>query len=129
MFQGKTTIGEIMGDTNLRFCAPINSPSGLNRPHNVNKTDGFKYRSDGTERPSVLNGRVQKDQFEAYISNVSIDTYDLLVVNIDNNIYNPCKEYLMQLPTGYLAASLIGQTNNPHVVQTTQNGLNPQFEL
>ena len=129
LFQGKANLGEIMGDTNLRFCAPVNTPSGLNRPHNVHKDDGFKYRSDGTERSTVLNGRIQADKFEAYIANVSVDTYDLLVVNIDNNIYNPCTEYLMQLPTGYLAASLIGQTHNPHVVQTVQNGFDPQFEL
>ena len=118
-----------MGDTTLRMCTFVNTPSGLNRPHNVTRKDGFKYRPDGTKRPTSLNGRAQNDKFESYIENVSIDTYDMILVNIDNNIFNPCTEYLMQLPTGYLAASLIGQTHNPHVVQSTQNGNDTSFQL
>ena len=129
IFKGKSNLSEIMGDTTLRFCTPVNTPSGLNRPHNVHRKDGFKYRTDGTERSTELNGRLQNDKFESYIENVSIDTYDMLLVNIGNDIHNPLKEYLMQLPTGYLAASLIGQTHNPHIVQTTQNGNTPKFEL
>ena len=110
------------------MCAPVNTPSGLNRPHNVNRADGFKYRPDGTERMTRPSGIKQNAKFEAYISNVSIDTYDMILVNINNNVYNPCTEYLMHLPTGYLGASLIGQTHNPHIVQTNQNAFNPNFE-
>ena len=117
-----------MGGTTIKFCAPINTPSGLNRPHNVHRNDGFKYRDDGTVRTTRLNGIKQNAKFEAYIANVSVDTYDMILVNINNNVYNPCTEYLMHLPTGYLGASLIGQTHNPHVVQSIQNNFNPNFE-
>ena len=120
-------MSEVMGDTVIRMCAPVNTPSGLNRPHNVTRMDGFKLREDGTERKTRLRGERQESMFDCYINNCSIDTYDMVLVSIDNDSCNPCKEYLMHLPSGYLAASLIGQTHNPHVVQSAQESYTPEF--
>ena len=117
-----------MGDVNIRMCAPVNSPSGLNRPHNITRHDGFRIKEDGTERPTSLNNDVQENMFDAYINNTSIDTFDFIMVNIDKNIYNPVREYLWHAPTGWLGASVIGQTHNPHIVQTIQNSYNSRFE-
>ena len=127
LFQGKRTISELMEDVNIRLCAPINTPSGMNRPHNIGWNDGFKIRSNGTERRTVPNDETQEHMFDAYINNVSIDTFDMVLVNIDKSIYNPVREYLWNIPTGWLGASLIGQTNNPHVVQKNQNSYTPWF--
>ena len=116
-----------MGDVNVRLCGLVNTPSGLNRPHNVTRADGFKYRSNGDKRKTILRDDEQEHAFEAYIDNVSIDTFDGVLVNIDRNVYNPVREYLWHIPTGWLGASLIGQTSNPHIVQSTQNSFKPDF--
>ena len=65
--------------------------------------------------------------FDCYIGNVSIDTYDYGMVQIDDSIYNPIKEYLFHLPTGFLGASLIGQTVNPHIIQNYQHCFDKNF--
>ena len=116
-----------MEDVNLRLCAPINTPSGMNRPHNIRRNDGFKFRSNGKERRTVPIDETQEHMFDAYINNVSIDTFDFILVNIDKSVYNPVREYLWNAPTGWLGASLIGQTHNPHIVQHRQNSYSPNF--
>ena len=128
MFQGKQTVSELMDGVNIKLCAPMNTPSNMNRPHNVRRSDGFKKTADGGERVTVPRNTVQEHMFDAYINNACIDTFDFLLVNIDDSIYNPIKEYLMNIPTGWLGASLIGQTFNPHVLQNVQNSYNPDFE-
>ena len=128
VFEGKSTITELMGDVNIRLCAPINTPSGMNRPHNITRKDGFRKQKDGSERPTLPRNEVQDHMFEAYVNNVSIDTFDFMLVNINKNIYNPVSEYLWHIPTGWLGASLIGQLNNPHVIQRTQNSYSKDFE-
>ena len=110
-----------MQDTKLRMCAPINTPSGLNRPHNITRNDGFKFKSDGSKRRTHPRNELQEHMFDAYIEGISIDTYDFIFVNIDQSVYNPVREYLWNIPTGMLGASLIGQTSNPHIVQKIQN--------
>ena len=117
-----------MDDVNIRLCAPVNTPSGMNRPHNIGWNDGFKFRSNGTERRTVPVGETQEHMFDAYIAGTAIDTYDFIFVNIDQNVYNPVREYLWNIPTGMLGASLIGQTSNPHIVQEVQNSYNADFE-
>lgn len=120
-------VTELMGDTNIRMCAMYGTPSGMNRPHNVRREDGFKYRSNGDKRRSVPVGETQEHMFECYVENVSIDTFDAILVNVDRNIYNPVREYLWNIPCGWLGASLIGQTTNPHIIQSTQNNFKPDF--
>ena len=122
LFEGKNTVSELMDDINIRLCAPVNTPSGMNRPHNIKRSDGFKYRSNGIDtRKTVPCNVTQEHMFEAFIDNVSIDTFDCVLVNIDKSVYNPVREYLWAIPTGWLGASLIGQTCNPHIVQSVQN--------
>ena len=116
-----------MDDTNIRMMAMVNTPSGMNRPHNVKREDGFKYRSNGEKRKTVPVGETQEHMFECYIENVSVDTFDCVLVNLDRNVYNPIREYLWNIPTGWLGASLIGQTSNPHIVQKAQNVFRTDF--
>ena len=67
--------------------------------------------------------------FEAYIENISVDTYDYAMVTIDDSIFNPIKEYLFHLPCGFLGASLISQTLNPHIIQHYQHSFLQQKRL
>ena len=124
-FDGCKSLTERLGDTKLRFAAPMNSVSGLNRPHHVTRNKGI---SDPVEKKKIfLDEDITENMFEANIENVAIDTYDYVLVEVDDSMFNPVKEYLFHLPGGYLGASLISQTSNPHVIQEVKNSFDINF--
>ena len=106
--------------------APVNTPSGLNRRHNITKADGYHFENGEVIR-EVIKGDLEKNMFTNYIQNPEVDTFDMVAVVIRNDRCNPIAEYLVSLTTGFLGASLWGQTTNPFIVQDKQVAFDAYF--